>query len=146
MHSLLFFFVVGTQNYCYDNIKVYRNGSRYSSFGPFCGTNSPDRLVFRGQVSIIFRSDSIVSGSGFKFEYHITSNAESWITFVFLTNLEQLFQLMSFLPDVLACGGNLTNMTGVVASPTYPNRYDGNSNCTWFITVPPQYAVELRYL
>ncbi|XP_077145287.1 scavenger receptor cysteine-rich domain-containing protein DMBT1-like [Ranitomeya variabilis] len=45
-----------------------------------------------------------------------------------------------------SCGGVLTQMTGNITSPFYPNPYPANSHCTWEIRVPAGYYIRLSFL
>lgn len=36
---------------------------------------------------------------------------------------------------IAGCGGILTELTGYIESPNYPNKYRNNENCYWFIKV-----------
>jgi len=44
-----------------------------------------------------------------------------------------------------ACGGQLTEETGNVTSPGYPDDYPGNANCTWTIRAPESYLILLHF-
>ncbi|KAG1661332.1 Cubilin [Nymphon striatum] len=109
------FDIEGKNGYCHDSLKIYRGKARYFT-RRLCGKTQPSRIMMRGETRIVFSSDSIVSGKGFKLHY-----------------------------DIKTCGGNLTNSTGVITSPAYPNVYKYNSNCTWYITVPSQNVIDLRF-
>lgn len=51
---------------------------------------------------------------------------------VFLLFIDDLI----FTYSLSECGGMLTNPTGVVTSPNFPNDYDHNDACAWTITAP----------
>ncbi|KAM8924675.1 scavenger receptor cysteine-rich domain-containing protein DMBT1-like [Pelodytes ibericus] len=46
----------------------------------------------------------------------------------------------------VTCGGLLTQASGIITSPFYPNSYPSNANCTWVIWTAPNTYVELRLL
>lgn len=43
------------------------------------------------------------------------------------------------------CGGVLRNSFGTISSPNSPDRYPGNSDCTWVIEAPPGYVIQLAW-
>ncbi|CAL8325415.1 unnamed protein product [Lota lota] len=46
---------------------------------------------------------------------------------------------------VFQCGGHLVTDSGFVASEGFPNHYQPNSKCTWYITVPAGHVVMLSF-
>ncbi|CAL8378696.1 unnamed protein product [Boreogadus saida] len=46
---------------------------------------------------------------------------------------------------VFQCGGHLVTDSGFVASEGFPNQYQPNSKCTWYITVPAGHVVMLSF-
>lgn len=51
---------------------------------------------------------------------------------------------MGFLADV--CGGVLTGLSGVLASPEYPNNYPNNVECHWVIRAAGPTTVKLVFV
>ncbi|XP_073784567.1 scavenger receptor cysteine-rich domain-containing protein DMBT1 isoform X1 [Danio rerio] len=104
---------------CCDYIKVY-NGP--SIFHPFLG----EIKEFRNQsfkssshdLTVVFFSDHSVSGKGFH---------ANWL----------------FVEE--SCGGNMTDWTGELFSPRYPNNYLDNSYCTWTIHSTGNTTVSLTF-
>ncbi|EGV96911.1 Membrane frizzled-related protein [Cricetulus griseus] len=45
----------------------------------------------------------------------------------------------------LGCGGNLTGLHGVFSTPNYPQHYPHQQLCTWYISVPMEYGIELQF-
>ena len=47
------------------------------------------------------------------------------------------------ISEVRSCSGTrvLTEPTGVISSPNYPQNYGDNADCSWKITAPPSYGV-----
>ena len=58
-----------------------------------------------------FKSNYIESGLGFQIEYNA-------------------------LDSIPTCGGNFTNASGVLTSPSYPNPYSHNADCLYIISRP----------
>ncbi|CAL1537018.1 unnamed protein product [Lymnaea stagnalis] len=46
---------------------------------------------------------------------------------------------------VTECGGGINSGEGVIASPTYDDKYLPNLNCSWNITVKPGYTIALTF-
>lgn len=42
------------------------------------------------------------------------------------------------------CGGNYTESYGTIQTPTYPDIYHNDANCTWLITVAENRVVDLK--
>lgn len=42
------------------------------------------------------------------------------------------------------CGGYFTQTSGALSTPQYPLQYSSNLECWWLISVPDEYAVDLR--
>ncbi|XP_058975812.1 cubilin homolog [Musca domestica] len=49
-----------------------------------------------------------------------------------------------FIAPETACGGEYRTLFGVIKSPNWPNAYADNMNCTWVITAPLGYKIELK--
>ncbi|XP_063906397.1 tolloid-like protein 1 [Zophobas morio] len=45
----------------------------------------------------------------------------------------------------VACGGSLTALNGVIQSPSFPNEYPSNKQCTWEIVAPVGHVVLLNF-
>ncbi|XP_022107899.1 cubilin-like isoform X2 [Acanthaster planci] len=104
----------------YDYIEV-RDGQDDDSpliGSQLCGQNlQPEDMFFTSTsqyLLIKFHSDSSVADAGFQASYVING-----------------------------CGGVLTENTGTLSSPNYPNHYDHNRVCTWTITVDFGHAITL---
>uniref|UniRef100_A0A4W5QPB6 CUB domain-containing protein n=1 Tax=Hucho hucho TaxID=62062 RepID=A0A4W5QPB6_9TELE len=62
-----------------------------------------------------------------------------------------LFQLVSVsLPSLsscpVPCGGNLTQRTGTILSPGFPEPYLNSLNCVWKITVPEGSGIQIQVI
>ncbi|XP_071440384.1 protein tolkin [Hetaerina americana] len=44
-----------------------------------------------------------------------------------------------------ACGGIFDASNGTITSPSFPEMYPANKNCTWEIIAPPQYRITLNF-
>ncbi|GAB0086814.1 Cubilin [Sergentomyia squamirostris] len=80
----------------------------------YCNS-SPKSFTSVGEVVIVsFKTDSSISQPGFRLEYHVEG-----------------------------CGGSLTNPTGVISSPNYPDIYPHHIHCNWAIKAPYGNSIEL---
>ncbi|XP_078449693.1 CUB and sushi domain-containing protein 3 isoform X2 [Lampetra fluviatilis] len=50
----------------------------------------------------------------------------------------------SFPTCIVPCGGNLTERSGTILSPGYPEPYDNNLNCVWRILVPEGAGIQIQ--
>nr|KAG5692366.1 hypothetical protein BaRGS_007979 [Batillaria attramentaria] len=107
----------GGNNCPFDYIRVFGgNSSSAAQLGRFCGRTVPQPVHSLGSMYIQFWTDRSISAIGFKAYYRTE-----------------------------ACGGVYTAQTGVVRTPTYPNPYGHNSNCTWSITVNQTNIIALKF-
>ncbi|XP_076437271.1 cubilin-like isoform X2 [Babylonia areolata] len=116
--SSVFELEVGRRNCQFDFIQVFagRNASG-RQLGRFCGRDLPDPMHALGALHMRFWTDGSVVKPGFKARYRITE-----------------------------CGGVFTTPYGAISTPTYPNPYGHNSNCTWRITVNSSNIVALKFI
>ncbi|XP_061400319.1 cubilin homolog [Musca vetustissima] len=49
-----------------------------------------------------------------------------------------------FISPEIACGGEYRTLYGVIKSPNWPRPYADNMNCTWVITAPLGFKIELK--
>jgi len=54
-----------------------------------------------------------------------------------------LIQIFSVLATPYLCGGILTNSSGEIKSPGYPDSYTHNLNCQWTISIVPGSKIKL---
>ncbi|XP_048237900.1 cubilin-like isoform X1 [Haliotis rufescens] len=93
----------------YDYIEV-RDGGAVTSplLQRVCGTTLPSTQVSTGNVMFArFRTDNSVTRVGFKARYEIAT-----------------------------CGGRINGANGTITSPNYPQNYDANLDCEWYIFAP----------
>uniref|UniRef100_A0A0B7BPM5 CUB domain-containing protein n=1 Tax=Arion vulgaris TaxID=1028688 RepID=A0A0B7BPM5_9EUPU len=106
---------------CYwDALEVYAGSDKQGSqIAQLCHRQvSAQTLHTTGSTAfIVFRSDSSVSGTGFRLTYRALSGG---------------------------CGGNFTARTATITSINYPNNYEHNTECEWNITVAQGYVVVLN--
>ncbi|XP_042675713.1 CUB domain-containing protein 2 isoform X2 [Centrocercus urophasianus] len=91
----------------YDYLQVYNGASRDQGnlLGTFCGRSAPPPFASAWHVmAVVFRSDRHVAKRGFAATYHKD-----------------------------ACGGQLTGLSGEIASPQYPESYPNDAECHWSI-------------
>ena len=96
------------------------NGSGNDSkvMGQWCGHGTPipshvpvNMHSTQNEINIRFKSNDIESGLGFQIEYNA----------------------LDYIPT---CGGNYTNTTGLLTSPSYPDLYSHNADCLYIISLP----------
>ncbi|KAJ8268254.1 hypothetical protein COCON_G00134260 [Conger conger] len=64
-----------------------------------------------------------------------------------LTVPNALAQWNSTIPScVVPCGGNLTQRTGTILSPGFPDPYLNSLNCVWKITVPEGSGIQIQVI
>ncbi|XP_068160694.1 cubilin [Antennarius striatus] len=100
----------------YDYIKLY-NGltTQAPLIGTFCGyTPPPANSTTSSGLTVVFRTDSSVSRSGFQMMW--SQNG---------------------------CGGELSGPSGSFNSPDYPDRYPENRECIWYITTAAGSSITL---
>ncbi|XP_075468232.1 cubilin-like isoform X3 [Ascaphus truei] len=123
----------------YDWVIIYDGRSGYSpQLGKICNPGNYTLYSSSNIMGINFRSDISVHRTGFLAVY---------------TSLQRPRTTPGFYPPTpnttpepsYTCGGFLTQRSGVIDSPFYPNNYPDNANCTWDIQTTGDY-VELRIL
>ncbi|XP_024214976.1 cubilin [Halyomorpha halys] len=105
----------------YDFVAIYDGNNEASPLiGKYCGSNKPGLIVSQHNfLHLVFTTDSAYGGRGFKANYTIVD---------------------------INCGGILTEKTGTVSSPEYPEHYPMNHTCTWLISSPPGTIIQLTWL
>ncbi|XP_070708966.1 cubilin [Pempheris klunzingeri] len=100
----------------YDYIKLYNGPNEQAPLiGTFCGyTPPPANSTTSSALTVVFRTDSSVSMSGFQM---------MWYQY--------------------GCGGELSGPSGFFNSPDYPNRYPENRECIWHITTSAGSSITL---
>ncbi|KAM7390891.1 hypothetical protein PAMA_008881 [Pampus argenteus] len=90
----------------YDFIKLYNGPNEQAPLiGTFCGyTPPPANSTTSSTLTMVFRTDSSVSMSGFQMMWYQNG-----------------------------CGGELSGPSGSFNSPDYPNSYPANKECIWYI-------------
>lgn len=111
---------------------IYRDGDE-RIVGRYCSMTAPGPIEStRGALGlkIVLHADSEGVYSGFKARYNFET-------------------ARSIFGD---CGGNVSSMeSGIVASPNFPENYDGptkglsSKTCNWYINVRPQYKILLVF-
>ncbi|XP_071443305.1 cubilin [Hetaerina americana] len=111
-------FHVEDSNGCrFDYVQIHNGNSENSPLmARLCGVNVPRPYLSTGNTMMIqFKTDASVSGKGFHLRYETV------------------------------CGGDYSQLNGVVHSPYYPNPYPGNKECIYHIALPPQNAIKLTF-
>ncbi|CAG0878577.1 unnamed protein product [Darwinula stevensoni] len=118
----------------YVDISTFSDVGFKSFIGRYCGSNlPPEILVIHPKVELYFSTNLVLQHRGFTGVY-------------------------SFLPEegipapgsrwegVKGCGGVITGVGGVLASPGYPSFYPGPVDCFWLIRVPTDRHIFLQVL
>ncbi|XP_069790013.1 neuropilin-2-like isoform X2 [Narcine bancroftii] len=108
----------------YDYIEI-RDGDGESAdlLGKHCGNIAPTSIISSGSALYIkFVSDYAHQGAGFSLRYEI-----------FRTGSDD-------------CSKNFTALSGVIESPSFPDKYPHNLYCTYIILAPPRSEVTLTML
>jgi tolkin protein len=53
------------------------------------------------------------------------------------------FEISLFTED--ACGGRIDSENGTIVSPSYPEMYPSNKECTWEIIAPPNHKITINF-
>ncbi|XP_052697133.1 cubilin-like isoform X2 [Crassostrea angulata] len=106
------FSIESNANCRYDYVELYDNytASSNSLLGRYCGASLPPSITSSTNfMTVVFVSDESIAHEGFSAGY-VTLNAST------------------------ICGAELTDSTGVITSPNYPNNYPHERECVWTIT------------
>ncbi|XP_028833097.1 neuropilin-1a-like [Denticeps clupeoides] len=108
----------------YDFVEVYNGGDdRAPLVGKFCGKIAPAPVIsLTNQLFIRFVSDYETSGAGFSIRYEIHKQANT------------------------ECSTNLTETSGVIHTPGFPEKYPNNLECTYMIFAPQFSEIVLQFL
>ncbi|XP_069007315.1 cubilin [Embiotoca jacksoni] len=100
----------------YDYVKLYNGPNEQAPLiGSFCGsTPPPANSTTSSALTMVFRSDSSVSMSGFQMMWYQSG-----------------------------CGDDLSGPNGSFSSPGYPNRYPENTECIWYISTSTGSSITL---
>ncbi|OCT80030.1 hypothetical protein XELAEV_18026848mg [Xenopus laevis] len=143
-----------------DWVIIYDGLPGYSpQLGKICSHGNYTFTSSSNIIGVEFRSDSIIHHSGFLAEFS-SFYRHSWPDFP--TNVTDG---PDFAPNATAapgypnstypwvtgapsysCGGVLTDRSGVISSPNFPQLYPNSAFCSWEIRVPPNKQVELTFL
>ncbi|XP_031624566.1 cubilin homolog [Contarinia nasturtii] len=106
----------------FDNITVYKQSpymisDNMEEVGTYCLNNSITTFRYTSRIDIVFRTDSYIERSGFKFEYSTDR-----------------------------CGGNITEPTQIGSLHDDNNEgYLPLASCIWFITAPRDKKITVRF-
>ncbi|KAG9276492.1 cubilin [Astyanax mexicanus] len=110
----------------FDYVALYDGPNTLAPLlGKFCGTELPPTLkTTSNDLFIVFKTDSSVTGEGWRASYRETLGPEQ------------------------GCGGYLTASSGMFGSPDidYNGKYENYMDCLWTITVSSNKAINLSFL
>ena len=105
----------------YDYLEI-RNGGRPTSplIDRFCSNEiQPVITSFSNALFLHFKSDSSATGRGFEIFWDSSSTG---------------------------CGGEITGLSGTIASPNYPLPYHNKAECTWTIHASKGSRIRIRFV
>ncbi|TWW71481.1 Cubilin 460 kDa receptor, partial [Takifugu flavidus] len=142
----------------YDVLEVYGGPDLLApQLAKLCTTtSSPLQVSSTGNhMTIRFKSDAYVSGRGFNASWAEVQGDPSEVNQVTLVlqldvvHVEEVADGCSTLELVpiatLGCGGPVTAPSGEIHSPSYPNSYPNNVDCSWVISVEPNHRVFFNF-
>eukprot|EP00057_Strongylocentrotus_purpuratus_P008886 XP_011663360.1 PREDICTED: bone morphogenetic protein 1 [Strongylocentrotus purpuratus] len=103
----------GSSTCAYDSLAIY-DGADSSAplIGEYCGSSNPGLIVSSGNsLYMRFTSDGSVTYPGFTGAFQMGEAPE--------------------LPTVGACGDTLSDASGILMSPNYPEEYSNSDECTF---------------
>ncbi|XP_035388894.1 deleted in malignant brain tumors 1 protein [Electrophorus electricus] len=176
--SLTFTFVSveGSPPCRHDAIQVYDGPSTsYPLLGKLCGSQLKEFRSSRNQLTVVFSSDSSVSGRGFRAHWLFVGTSTPVTPTVLPScrwNCGNYFSSCSCsssclyngncchdyydycysttdIPEITtdsrSCGGRLSG-SGSLTSPFYPNYYHDRSNCEWQLSAPAGQRIFLSFV
>nr|XP_032831478.1 neuropilin-2-like isoform X2 [Petromyzon marinus] len=107
----------------FDYIEVRDGaGPQAEVLGRYCGNVAPPPITSSGPaLRLSFVSDYTNQGAGFSLHYEILTTGSD------------------------ECSQNLTESTGVIQSPGYPDKYPHYLDCTYVIQAPPRHEISLDF-
>lgn len=121
--KFLDFDLEATNNLCvFDNVTIYRGtpyviNSPVEEVGSYCKKNSLTTFRFTQRIDVVFRTDTFIERTGFKFEYGTDG-----------------------------CGGNITESTKISSLHDDSGEgYLPLATCIWFITAPSDKKIIVRF-
>lgn len=137
---------------------MYRDDTE-KLIGRYCGSTAPgpveSNLGALG-LKVILHSDSELVYSGFKARYTFEVakpifGGTSWKFFIVI-EISNISTYVFLTLPVTDCGSNISSVNyGIIASPNFPNKYDGparnfaSKTCNWFIRVRPNHQILLNF-
>lgn len=142
----------------YDYLEV-RDGdnSQAPMIGKYCGRQKPrDIVASSNKLYIKFQSDTNIGKDGFEAKY--TKETNECLTGEHDCNQICVNTISGYRCEceigyefddnhkcINACGGYLSDPSGVIKSPNHPNPYPTNKTCAWMITAPENHRIVLEF-
>ncbi|KAM5322410.1 scavenger receptor cysteine-rich domain-containing protein DMBT1-like isoform 2-T2 [Glossophaga mutica] len=132
----------------YDFLEVFdgRQGASLS-LGRFCSGAELSFLSSANIMTVVFRSDAMVTNTGFYAQYKATQpdEMESGADGNPEAGPSGSTGVSPPADENFHCGGLLTNASGSFTSPWYPEKYPTNMTCAWDIWVDDRARVKLTF-
>ncbi|CAG0913992.1 unnamed protein product, partial [Notodromas monacha] len=153
-------FQIENHDDCYYDFIEVRDGHSADSplIGKHCGYKTPEDLVASGnKMYIRFKSDDTIAKPGFSAvfmkEYDECARLDHGCQHLCVNTLGGFecrckigYELHSNGKDCEdACGGTIDSENGTIVSPSYPEMYPSNKECTWEIIAPPNHKITLNF-
>uniref|UniRef100_A0A4W5NF98 Zgc:154142 n=1 Tax=Hucho hucho TaxID=62062 RepID=A0A4W5NF98_9TELE len=126
---------------CRDYVDVYDGHKTGSAMlGRFCGSKNPGRVDSSGNTMVVrFKTDATLTSKGFSATFTKTG---------LMSTTVKPTTMMPTTPAITysGCGGvgTLFGRKGEIHSMGFPDAYPGNLHCSWNITAPEGFLVELH--
>ncbi|XP_077323118.1 CUB domain-containing protein 2-like [Lithobates pipiens] len=123
---------------CLDKLQIFAGNSPQE----LCGQVLPPPITAsQNTVKIIFTSDNMVAGKGFRLIYQPDYSTDSVVAPPITTTRTTPKTTSRTTPTIRRtapviynnCGGVLTDSEGVITSPNFPDNYPDNAYCEWNI-------------
>lgn len=77
-------------------------------------------------------------------EFNVYPKILSCFNFISPNNLKLNIVSLFFAAED-ACGGTMRGSSGIISSPSFPNEYHNNADCTWTIVAEPGDTISLIF-
>ncbi|XP_064459101.1 bone morphogenetic protein 1-like [Ornithodoros turicata] len=147
------------ENCAYDYVEVYDGHDPNAlPLGRFCGNNIPnDSISSSNKMLVKFVTDGSVNKHGFSARF--SKAHDELLTGGHGCGYECKGALGRYRSNCSAaymshtdgnkyedsCGGIMVAANGTITSPSFPDMYPSNANCTWVVVAPPRYRITINF-
>ncbi|OTF80374.1 CUB domain containing protein, partial [Euroglyphus maynei] len=150
-------FSIDRSTNCYDHY-IMVNDSDGSLIKKFCVEQLPPPITSTGSILFVTYVLNVTqSNQEFDLVYSNSTNVTKLTTAIPTTTISSIQSALNrmmlrsfyatyhFVPVRSFCDKNIFKNVGVIRSPRYPRRYQGNRNCTWIIHVDNGLQIHLNF-